>query len=145
MLLPWLLPANVCLLRTLWLIIETSFKLLFIYYVFPCGFVWLVCEAPRSARRSGLDEETPTGPGYPNGWTVGKSDEKYGGFLSHRGTHGYHPFFIGMFHEINYPFWVPPWLWNSPRVHMDDDWGYPHDKTESSIHAGCDAAWYMQL
>ena len=27
-----------------------------------------------------------------------------GGFLSHRGTPSYHPFEIGIFHEINHPF-----------------------------------------
>ena len=39
--------------------------------------------------------------------------------------HYYHPFLYGIFHEINQPFWVPPWLWKNVRRNpwRPDDFG----------------------
>ena len=42
----------------------------------------------------------------------------YGAVLSHRGTPSHHPFWIGIFPEIDHPFWGYPHDYGNPQISL---------------------------
>ena len=71
-------------------------------------------------------------PNLKNEW------EKYGAFLSHRGTPSHHPFIDGMFPEINHPFGGTP-SYGKPHITLNCiDVAEPRSgrRCKTSIHLG---------